>query len=67
MNEIKIGDVVCLIFDKSKRFLVESPMSNSTHKIIVSYFSDYYKGIVQCEIEKRYLTKISDDNESLQE
>ncbi len=63
MNEFKIGDIVCLTFDKSKRFLVVAPKDNFSQEITVSYFSDYHNGIISCKIEKRYLTKVSDDSE----
>lgn len=66
MEEIRTEDVVCLTFDKNKRFIVEKvdPYSST---ILVSYFSDYHQKLVSCEIEKRYITKVKDDNEEHQQ
>lgn len=50
--EFKIGDVVCLTFDKSKRFLVKSNLLIKG-KIQLDYFDE--TKIVICEIEPQYL------------
>lgn len=39
MNEFKIGDVVCLTFDKNKRFLVTNNVIIN-NEIEVSYFNE---------------------------
>lgn len=62
MNEIKIGDTVCLVFDENKRFLVESPMNNASKKIMVSYFNEFRNEITLCDIDIRYLKRCPQAN-----
>lgn len=54
MDKFQIGDVVCLVFDKSKRFRVKSPVLVKG-KIELEYFDEARYEIVTCEIEPRYL------------
>lgn len=51
-----IGDVVCLTFDETKRFVVSSPEMGG--KIGVSYFSDYHMDIMEAKILPKYIKKI---------
>ena len=57
MNEIKIGDVVCLKFDENKRFLVESDILIDG-KIRVLYFNDILGRITSADIEPQYLSVV---------
>lgn len=57
MNEIKIGDVVCLKFDENKRFLVESDILIDG-KIRVLYFNDVLGRITSADIEPQYLSVV---------
>lgn len=59
MNEIKIGDAVCLVFDESKRFLV----NNASKKIMVAYFNEFRNEITRCDIDIRYLKRCPQANE----
>lgn len=62
MNEIKIGDTVCLVFDESKRFIVESPMDNASKKIMVAYFNEFRNEITRCDIDMHYLKRCPQAN-----
>lgn len=53
LSDFKNGDIVCLTFDKTKRFLVESNIIVEG-KIAVAYFNGME--IVICDIEPKYLT-----------
>lgn len=55
-EDFHIGDVVCLTFDETKRFIVSSPEMRG--EIGVSYFSDCHKGIVKTTIPSEYAKKI---------
>lgn len=57
MNEIKTGDVVCLIFDESKRFPVESDILIG-EKIRVLYFNEVLGRITSVDIEPHYLSVV---------
>lgn len=57
MNEIKIGDIVCLKFDENKRFLVESDILIDG-KIRVLYFNDVLGRITSANIEPQYLSVV---------
>lgn len=57
MNEIKIGDIVCLKFDENKRFLVESDILIDG-KIRVLYFNDVLERITSADIEPQYLSVV---------
>lgn len=57
MEDIKIGDVVCLIFDEDKRFLVESDILIDG-KIRVLYFNEVLGKITTADIEPEYLVKV---------
>lgn len=57
MNEIKIGDIVCLKFDENKRFLVESDILIDG-KIRVLYFNDVLGRITSADIEPQYLSVV---------
>lgn len=57
MNEIKTGDVVCLIFDEGKRFLVESDILIDG-KIRVLYFNEVLGRITSADIEPQYLSVV---------
>ena len=57
MEDIKIGDVVCLIFDEDKRFLVESDILIGG-KIRVLYFNEILGKITTADIEPEYLVKV---------
>lgn len=57
MNEIKVGDIVCLKFDENKRFLVESDILIDG-KIRVLYFNDVLGRITSADIEPQYLSVV---------
>ncbi len=57
MEEIKTGDVVCLIFDEDKRFLVESDILIDG-KIRVLYFNEVLGRITSADIEPQYLSVV---------
>ena len=57
MEEIKTGDVVCLIFDEDKRFLVESDILIDG-KIRVLYFNEVLGRITSADIEPQYLSEV---------
>ena len=57
MEDIKIGDVVCLIFDEDKRFLVESDILIGG-KIRVLYFNEILGKITTADIKPEYLVKV---------
>ena len=57
MEEIKTGDVVCLIFNENKRFLVESDILIDG-KIRVLYFNDVLGRITSADIEPQYLSVV---------
>lgn len=57
MNEIKIGNVVCLKFDENKRFLVDSDILIDG-KIRVLYFNDVLGRITSADIEPQYLSVV---------
>ena len=57
MEDIKIGDVVCLTFDEDKRFLVESDILIDG-KIRVLYFNEVLGRITCVDIEPRYLSVV---------
>lgn len=57
MNEFKIGDTVCLVFDKNKRFLVESDILIDG-KIRVLYFNEVLGRITSADIEPQYLSVV---------
>lgn len=57
MEEIKTGDVVCLIFDEDKRFLVESDILIDG-KIRVLYFNEVLGRITSADIELQYLSVV---------
>lgn len=57
MEEIKTGDVVCLIFDEGKRFLVESDILIDG-KIRVLYFNEVLGRITSADIEPQYLSVV---------
>ena len=57
MNEIKIGDIVCLKFDENKRFLVESDILIDG-KIRVLYFNDVRGRSTSADIEPQYLSVV---------
>lgn len=57
MNEIKIGDIVCLVFDENKRFLVESDILIDG-KMRVLYFNEILGKITSADIEPQYLSVV---------
>lgn len=58
MNKFKEGDIVCLVFDKSKRFIVINDKPVTTDNLItVAYFSDFHGNIKTVCIQEEYLTK----------
>ena len=57
MNEIKIGDIVCLVFDENKRFLVESDILIDG-KMRALYFNEILGKITSADIEPQYLSVV---------
>lgn len=57
MNEIKIGNVVCLKFDENKRFLVDSDILIDG-KIRVLYFNEVLGRITSADVEPQYLSVV---------
>lgn len=57
MNEIKIGNVVCLKFDENKRFLVDSDILIDG-KIRVLYFNEVLGKITSADVEPQYLSVV---------
>jgi hypothetical protein len=54
MGKFKIGDIVCLYHDKTKRFIVKSNIPVNG-KILLTYFDEAKYLIADCEIESDYL------------
>lgn len=60
MNKFKEGDIVCLVFDKNKRFMVVNNKSLTTDKVIaVAYFSDFHGEIKLGRIPEEYLILVT--------
>lgn len=57
MNEIKIGNVVCLKFDENKRFLVDSDILIDG-KIRVLYFNEVLGKITSADVDPQYLSVV---------
>lgn len=55
MNKIKAGDIVCLSFDESTRFLVKSDVL-IRGKIRVIYFNETLGKISDADIDPKYLS-----------
>lgn len=53
-EKFQIGAVVCLKWDKTKRFLVTNKLG--VDKIEVCYFSEMKNGIEHCSILQKFLT-----------
>ncbi len=58
MEEIEPGNVVCLTFDKSKRFLVELPFDPHTENLHLLYFNESKGEFQHCVLEAKYFTKV---------
>lgn len=54
MNEFKIGDIVCLTFDKTKRFLVTNNKVGED-RVELCYFSESENGLKHCVIPQKFL------------
>lgn len=56
---INPGDIVCLTFDKSKRFLVELPFDPDHTKVLhLLYFNESKGELQQCTLDAKYFTKV---------
>lgn len=58
MEDFHTGDIVCLTFDESKRFMVSSGLIVGG-KIEVSYFSEYQNKITEALINPQLLMRVS--------
>lgn len=54
ISDFKNGDIVCLIHDKTKRFIVESSLIMNG-KIQLSYFNEFMGVMSPALIEPKYL------------
>lgn len=54
ISDFKNGDVVCLIHDKTKRFVVENNIAFNG-KILLSYFNEFTGVMAPAQIEPKYL------------
>lgn len=59
MAKFEIGDIVCLTFDNSKRFIVTNTVSLvKDNNITVAYFNEYKGKISQAIIPEKYLIDV---------
>lgn len=55
MNDLTVGDIVSLIFDSNKRFLVTGHDVVNNDYVIVCYFNEYHGEIRTSSIQTKYL------------
>lgn len=55
------GDIVCLTFDSSKRFIAEKQIdiSECNHVIVFKYFNEHTGKIEVADVPTKYLRKIN--------
>ena len=58
ISKFEINDIVCLTFDKSKRFIVINSIIPKGDMVTVAYFNEYKGEILGITIPEEYLVKV---------